>query len=256
MWYNRCMSKIIIANWKMNPGTRKESEFIFKNIITYIKKTKNIKVIICPPFPFLFLFKKIKSTKISIGSQDVSIYREGSHTGEVSPSMLLDLGVKHVIVGHGELRAKGETNQIVNDKILNSLKSKISPILCVGETKRDSDGFYLSYVGEQIKDCLKDVSVSQVKNIIIAYEPIWAIGKDAKREATKEEFIEMRIFIRKVISDIYDPKIAHMVPILYGGSVNKDNANYFVKEGGADGLLVGRDSLNPKKFSAILSTLE
>jgi triosephosphate isomerase (TIM) len=250
------MAKIIIANWKMNPGSLRDSELILKGISTYIKNIKNIKVVICPPFPFLFAFKKLKSNKIFLGAQNVSSMTEGSHTGEVSPRMLIDVGVKYVIVGHGERRANGEDNNFINKKILNLLKFKLLPIICVGESSRDNEGFYLSFVRDQIKDCLKDVPKAQVKNIIIAYEPIWAIGKDATRGATKEEFIEMKIFIRKIISDIYDSKTAHSIAVLYGGSVNKDNAFYFANEGEADGLLVGRDSINPKKFGAILSALK
>ena len=249
------MVKTVVANWKMNPQSTREAEFILSGVSSSVKKVKNIKIVICPPSPFLFIFKKIKNKKIFLGAQDVSVKIEGSHTGEISPKMLTNMGVSQIIVGHGERRAQGENNKIVNEKILNSLKFKLSPILCVGESKRDSDGFYLSFVEEQLRECLKGVLRTQMKNITIAYEPIWAIGPSATREATKEEFIEMKIFIKKVISDIYDEKIAHAVPILYGGSVNKDNADIFIREGGADGLLVGRDSINPKKFSAILSAL-
>jgi triosephosphate isomerase len=155
-----------------------------------------------------------------------------------------------------EERALGETNEIINEKILNLLRLKIVPILCVGEREKDKEGFYLSFVQEQIKGCLSTVPKAQIKNIIIAYEPIWAIGKNAAREATKEEFMEMKIFIKKVISDIYDAKVAHSIPILYGGSVNPKNAKLFIKEGGADGLLVGRDSLNPKNFGMILKAID
>lgn len=249
------MVKTVVANWKMNPQSIREAEAILNGASSSLKNIKDIKVIVCPPFPFLFIFKKLKNKKISLGAQDISTKIEGSHTGEISPKMLINMGVCQVIVGHGERRAQGENNKIVNEKILNSLKFKLSPILCVGETKRDNDGFYLSFVEEQIRECLKGVTRAQMKNITVAYEPIWAIGSNATREATKEEFIEMRIFIKKVISDIYDGKVAHVMPILYGGSVNKDNADIFVREGGADGLLVGRDSINPKKFSAILNAL-
>jgi triosephosphate isomerase len=166
------------------------------------------------------------------------------------------MGVSYIIVGHSERRSMGENNKKINEKILNLLKFKISPILCVGENKRDHDGFYLSFVGEQLKESLLGVPRAQMKNIIVAYEPVWAIGKNATREATREEFMEMKIFIKKVISDIYDAKIAHSTPIIYGGSVNKINAGSFINEGGADGLLVGRDSLNSKKFGAILSTIK
>jgi len=249
------MSKIVVANWKMNPQSPKEAEVLFGGILKEVKKIKNTKIIICPPFPFLFISKKLKNKNITLGAQNVSKEKEGSFTGEISPKMLVSFGVSHVIVGHGERRRDGETNNIVNEKILNVLKSGLSPILCVGESNRDRDGFYLSFVGDQIRESLAGVTRSQVKSIIIAYEPIWAIGKDATREATKEEFMEMKIFIKKIISDIYDSKVAHDLIILYGGSVNKDNAKSFIVEGEADGLLVGRDSINPKKFGAILSAL-
>jgi len=249
------MGKIIVANWKMNPQSQKEAEVLFKEASFLTKNIKNTKIVICPPFPFLFISRKFKNKKISLGAQNVSQKQGGSYTGEVSPQMLIDMGVSFVIVGHGECRLQGETNEIINEKILNLLKFKLSPILCVGESIRDKDGFYLSFVEEQIKNCLNKVSKAQMKNIIIAYEPIWAIGANATREATKEEFMEMKIFIKKIVSDIFDSKIAHSLPILYGGSVNPLNTKSFIKEGGADGLLVGRDSINPKKFGAILSAL-
>ena len=250
------MAKIVVANWKENPQSQKEAEVLFNAVLKEAKIVRNTKIIVCPPFPFLFISKKFKNKNLMLGAQNVGKEAEGSHTGEVSPKMLVNLGASYVIIGHGECRARGETNKIVNEKILNSLKYKLSPILCVGENNRDRDGFYLSFVGDQIRDCLKGVSRSQMKNVLIAYEPIWAIGKTATREATKEEFMEMKIFIKKIISDIYDGKVAHSTQIIYGGSVNPLNARSFVVEGNADGLLIGRDSINPKKFGAILSTLK
>lgn len=250
------MNKIIVANWKMNPQSKKEAEVLFNSISKGIKNIKNSQIIICPPFPFLSVFGNNKSKKIFLGAQNVSIENEGSHTGEVSASMIFSMKGKYAIVGHSECRSSGETNKTVNTKILNLIRNKISPIVCVGEKDRDHDGNYLSFIEDQIRECLNGVSKTQIKNLIIAYEPVWAIGKNATREATKEEFIEMKIFIKKVISDLYDSKIAHSIPILYGGSVNSLNAKSFAIEGGADGLLVGRDSLNPKKFEAILNALK
>jgi len=250
------MTKIVVANWKMNPQSVKEAENLFKEVSKVASKTKNTKIVVCPPFPFLFISQKLKNKKIIMGAQNVSIDEGGSHTGEVSPDMILSMGAHYVIVGHGESRSRGESNEIINKKVLNLIKFKLSPILCVGESNRDKDGAYLSFVEEQIKACLSGVPKSQMKNVTIAYEPLWAIGAGAQREATKEEFMEIKIFIRKVISDIYDSKTAHTVPVLYGGSVNSLNAGYFAKEGGADGLLVGRDSLNSKKFEGIISALK
>ena len=249
------MSKIIIANWKMNPQSQKEAENLLSGISLVSKNIKNIQIIICPPFPFLNIFKKNKSKKIIAGAQNTSNESEGSYTGEVSPKMLIGMGVKNVIVGHSERRKMGEDDKLINEKILNLLKFKLSPILCIGERERDKDGFYLSFIKDQLKNCLEKVSGSQMKNIIIAYEPVWAIGKNATREATREEFIEIKIFIKKVISDLYDSKTAHGTPILYGGSVNPQNSKSFTEGDGADGLLIGRDSLNSKKFGVILNTL-
>ena len=248
------MVKLIVGNWKMNPQSSKEVEVLFKSILKGVNKNfKKVKVIICPPNPFLFIYKKLKSKKIILGAQDVSSSIDGSHTGEVSPLMLSGMGVKAVIVGHSERRFKGETNEIVNKKILNLLKLKMTPILCVGENKRDHNGFYLSFISEQIKICLASVPRREIKNIVIAYEPVWAIGKESNREATVEEFIEIKIFIKKVISDMYDMKVVDDLLILYGGSVNPVNCSSFLQVGQADGLLIGRDSLSSKKFTAIIN---
>lgn len=249
------MEKIIVANWKMNPQSQKEADSLLNMIFKNIGSIKNTKIIICPPFPFLYLFKKYKNKKVILGAQNVSCHPEGSFTGEISPKMLIDMGVKNVIVGHSERRLQGEDNKIINQKIINLLKFKVNPILCIGEINRDKEGGYLSFIENQIKECLSGISKNQMSNIIIAYEPIWAIGSGSLRVATKEEFVEMKIFIKKIISDIYDSKIAHGTLIIYGGSVNYLNSKSFIEDGGADGLLVGRDSLNFKKFSAILNTL-
>lgn len=245
--------KLVIANWKMNPQSKKEAEIIFKSISNVLKNVKRTEVVICPPFPFLFIKDKIKNIKIKLGAQDVFCEKEGSYTGEISTSMLKNFNVLYVLVGHSERRRLGDTNELINKKIIASLKSKITPIFCIGEKDRDVNGFYLSFIKQQITEGLSGLVKSQVKNIIIAYEPVWAIGSSATREATPAEFTEVRIFIKKIISDLYDIKTGSEVRIIYGGSVNPVNAKSFLEEGGADGLLVGRDSLTPKKFGAIIN---
>ncbi len=250
------MNKIIVANWKMNPQSKFEVENILKGLSIFTKNLNNIDIIVCPPSPFVFIAGKVKNKKIVLGSQNVFYEKEGSFTGEVSVSMLKNLGVEYIIIGHSERRILGDTNDIVNKKILAVLKSKINPIFCIGESMRDMNGFYLSFIKEQIIEGLKGILKSQVKNIIFAYEPIWAIGSNAERGAVPQEFTEIRIYIKKIISDLYDIKTANIVRIIYGGSVNPLNAESFIKEGGADGLLVGRDSLNPKKFGAIINLVK
>ena len=246
-------NKLIIGNWKMNPQSRKEVEIIFNGISKSIKNLKNIEIVICPPFPFFFIKDKIKNKKIKLGSQDVFYEKEGSYTGEISTSMLSSFGVEYVIIGHSERRALGDTDNIINKKILSTLKAKMTPIFCIGEKDRDSNGFYLSFIKEQLIEGLASITKLQMKNIIIAYEPVWAIGSEALREATPAEFTEIRIFIKKIIADLYDMKTANEIKIIYGGSVNPINARFFLEEGSADGLLVGRDSLNPKKFCSIIN---
>ncbi len=247
------VNKLVVANWKMNPSSIKEVEFIYKGISSYLKKIKNVETVICPPFPYLYIPKKLKINNIKTGSQDVFNEKEGPYTGEVSFLMLKNFDVKYVIVGHSERRTLGDTNQDINNKILTILKGKATPIFCIGEKERDHNGFYLSYIKQQIIEALAGVMKSQIKNIVFAYEPVWAIGANATRVATVAEFIETRIFIKKIISDLYDIKTANAVRIIYGGSVNQTNAKSFIEEGGADGLLVGRDSLNIKKFKEIIN---
>jgi triosephosphate isomerase len=248
------MNKLVVGNWKMNPQSLKEAVAILKGISIVTKNAKKALIVICLPFPFLFAIKSIKTKKIKLGAQDVSEEEDGAHTGQVSASMLASIGVSYVIIGHSECRLNGDTNAIVNKKLLQVLKSKLISILCIGESTRDTHGVYLAFIKQQLQESLKSIKKAQMKNIVIAYEPVWAIGSSAPRAATPEEFTEIKIFIRKTLSDIYDLKTAHMTQIIYGASVHRENVSVFM-EAGADGLLVGRDSINPKKFSAILCAL-
>jgi triosephosphate isomerase len=260
------MNNLVVANWKMNPKSQKEAEKIFKEISVLAKelgkRSGDTSIVVCMPFPYLNIAKdKIAKFKnLYLGSQNVSEEIEGAFTGEVSAKMLKDSNVSYVIVGHSERRAMGETNSQINKKVLNILNTKLSPIICVGENERDNGGEYLSFVQKQIIECLNGVQKSQIKKVIIAYEPVWAIGANAKRVATPAEFLEMQIFIKKIISDIYDASIAHKILIIYGGSVHPENAESFVSENIAShvgcGFLVGRDSLSPKKFSAIINSIK
>jgi len=249
------MSKIIIANWKMNPESIQNARVLFNDVVKNAKGIRGLDLVICPPFPFLSIADKLKSKTISLGAQGVSKEAKGSYTGEVSIKMLLSLGVKYIILGHSEARKRGEKDKDINKKILLTLKSKVTPILCIGEKERDENGFYLAFLKHQIIECLSSVPKSQVKNIIIAYEPIWAIGSNSSREATKDEFIETQIFIKKIISDIYGLKTASLMRVVYGGSVKKSNAKKFL-DGGASGLLIGRDSLSSKKFGDIINLIK
>lgn len=244
--------KLIIGNWKMNPQSEKEAGILFKTIGQSIKAVKNVDVVVCVPFPFVSSIKQLKNKKISLGAQNASSEAKGAFTGEVSPLMLRDIGVHYVIVGHSERRAMGETDEIINKKLLAVLRAKLTPILCVGESVRTHDAFYLATVKEQLTLDLASVQKSQVKQIVIAYEPVWALSSTENRhDATPHDFEEMKIFIRKVLTDMFSPITASSVRIIYGGSANKDNAESFLSVG-ADGLLPGKASLDPKNFTKIV----
>lgn len=246
--------KIIIGNWKMNPESGKLAESLYKNIIK-IKTSSKVDVVICPPFVYLEKLKKI-SKKIPLGVQNIFNKDKGAFTGEISADMVYDLGVRYVILGHSERRAMGEDDEIVNQKIKIALASGLTPILCVGEKNRDDNHDYFNVIKNQIEKNLNGVSKNSITNIIIAYEPVWAIGKDAVREATPEEFREVSVFIKKVLSDKFGANTAKDVRIIYGGSVNTKNSQDFIVSGEADGFLVGRDSLDAKKFTKIIEITE
>ncbi len=247
--------KVLVGNWKMAPDTLKGAVDLAKKTSTIAKThKKNLQVIIAVPFPHISLVtKNVKN--LGIAAQNISSTINIASTGSVNAAMLKSYGVSYSIVGHSESRALGDTNEMTNEQIKRLLEKKITPILCIGEKSRDAQGWYLSAIKEQIEIALEGVLKASVKKMIIAYEPVWAIGKNASREATPHECFEMIIFIRKIISDIYDEKIAAHIPVLYGGSVDEDNANTFTTDGGADGLLVGRVSLDAKRFSKLAANI-
>jgi triosephosphate isomerase len=249
--------KLIIANWKMNPQTVKEAKKTFADFKKEYRKSKNtgIVTVFCPAFHQIETLKKsYNGQKIFFGAQDVFYEKKGSYTGEISTNMIKDLGARFVIVGHSERRAMGEANELISKKVLTSLKSGLHTILCIGEEKRDAEANYLKEIIKQIKETLDNVPANLLKNLMIAYEPIWAIG-EGKKAMDHEEMHFISLFIKKQLIKIYNKKVANQVSILYGGSINSDNAADFTNTEGVDGLLVGRASLNPFEFAKIIKNV-
>ncbi len=254
--------KIIIGNWKMNPLTLKKAEKLFGEVAKSVSPVKKTEIVVCPPFIYLPSFAKASAGKgkikkqISLGAQNAFRDEVGAFTGEVSGEMLYNLGVKYVILGHSERRNIGESNQDINKKIKASLVAGLIPILCVGESVRDESHSYFNFVKIEIEECLIGISKNSIPKIVIAYEPIWAISSTFNRQdARPDDSREMAVFIRKVISDKFGSD-AGKTRIIYGGSVNEKDAEGFLKEGGVEGLLVGRASLNAKKFTEIIKIAE
>ena len=249
--------KIIVGNWKMAPRTIDEAKKTFAGIKKTASKLRNVDTIVCPPFVFVReLAERTSGKRCLVGAQDAFWKEEGAYTGEISPTQLSSLGARYVILGHSERRAMGETNDMISKKADIALRVGLTVIICVGEQSRDQHGEYTKRIEEQLKQSLSQVQKKSLSNIVIAYEPVWAIGANAVRPASPEDVLEVSILIRKVLTNMFDRESSHIVPILYGGSVDAKNCGSFMNEGGANGLLVGRASLDAKQFSEILKVAE
>jgi triosephosphate isomerase (TIM) len=248
------MSKpLIIANWKCNPSSLAQAKALFAKVSQGAKKYKRkAKVIVCPPLAFL-PFLKQKKQDIVLGSQNV-FWKEGASTGEVSAKMLKSIGCEYVIVGHSERRQAGESNEDINKKIKSVLQEGLIPIFCIGETLVQKNAqATVGILQSQIKEGLTGIAKNKAGKIIIAYEPVWAIGTGISCQA--DEAMSMAILIRRSLSQKYGRSAVRQIKILYGGSATSNNAEEYIGEAGMDGLLVGGASLSAKEFIAILRVL-
>ena len=247
---------IVLANWKMNPETLGKAKEVFNSTRLAAKTLKNTDVIVCPPFPFVFPLSKLNVPKnLFLGTQNVFYEIKGAFTGEVSAGMIKDLKIKFSVVGHSERRAMGETNEIVRKKMAAAFDAGLSPILCIGEKERNKEGSHLSFIKNQIKECLFGLQKKHLVGINIAYEPIWAIGKSYKEAMSPTDIHETVLFIKKVITELFGKDIADGSRVLYGGSVEAINAGPMMEYGNIDGFLVGHASLTPS-FAEILKAAD
>ncbi|MGV6845175.1 MAG: triose-phosphate isomerase [Lutibacter sp.] len=250
-------TKIVAGNWKMN-NDLKASKSLAKKIVKSIKKENlnHTRVIIAPTFTNLErVVKKAKGTKVEVAAQNMHFEKSGAFTGEISGEMLQSVGVNIVILGHSERRQYfGETDEILAQKVNTALANKMEVIFCVGEVLDDrKNNNHFTVVESQIKNALFHLDGKSFKNIIIAYEPVWAIGTG--ETASPEQAQEMHAFIRKCISDKYNEKVADGVSILYGGSVKPNNAEEIFSKEDVDGGLIGGASLKAADFKAIIKAI-
>ena len=257
------MKPLIVANWKMNPQTSREAERFLDAMEEIAKRhRREVEVVACPPFIYfsLAMTKKIgvrpRSERgvLSYGAQDCFWENPrggGAYTGEISATMLKQSGARFVIIGHSERREYfGETNAVAAKKVAVTLACGLTPILCVGERERDDASSYLSFVKQEVEEGLSLVKKTQFSHIVIAYEPIWAIGKDEK-PITPKAVLEMNLYIKKILYGIWG-KHASVIRLIYGGSAAPGYAAQFLTEGGVTGLLVGHQSLKLKAFEKIV----
>ncbi len=245
--------KLIVGNWKMNPTMLDEAKEIVSGLKKGIKDIKKTQIVLCPPFIYLQQFSSNLKAPLFLGAQNANHEMLGSFTGEVSYAELSDMDVKFVILGHSERRKAGETDEVINKKVKSVVNSKMTAILCIGESSRDEHGDFYAVIKHQIHTDLKDVSKKVLDNVVIAYEPVWAIG--AKEAMSPVDLHEMTIYIKKVLHDMFGD-LSSGIRVIYGGSVNKFNTELLIKEGNVSGLLVGRESLRPADFIETIKIVE
>ncbi len=246
--------RVLVANWKMHFVRAQALEYlrVFKERVQAVRTTE---IVLAPPFTLLeTVGRELQGTQIKLAAQNFFAEREGAFTGEISPIMLKDLGCSYVIVGHSERRRLfGETDSLINKKLKAALDAEITPILCVGETLDERRAGKTQRVLEmQIRGGLEGLGLSE--NLVIAYEPVWAIGTGVNAEPAEAEASAR--FIRELLVKLFNTEIAQRIRILYGGSVKPANFEGFLKQPDIDGALVGGASLDPEAFAHLVELAE
>ncbi|MFS0674252.1 triose-phosphate isomerase [Ornithinibacillus sp. 179-J 7C1 HS] len=243
------MRKVVIAgNWKMNKTLSEANQFV-EDVVNKIPANDKVEAIVCAPFPYLAsLVEKAKGTNLKVSAQNMHFEDNGAYTGEVSPVMLTDLGVTHVVIGHSERREYfAETDESVNKKTHAAFNHGLTPIVCVGETLEQREANEtMSLVQTQVTEAIKGLSNDQVAKTIIAYEPVWAIGTG--KTASCQDANEVCAHIRNVVKSLTDEATAEAVVIQYGGSVKPSNVDELLAQSDIDGALVGGASLEAESF--------
>ena len=247
---------IAAANWKMNKNVQESIDFT-NQLSKFVLNLKRTDVILCPPFTSLFnIGELLKKTKVYLGSQNMHFADSGAYTGEISADMLKSVFCEYVILGHSERRhVFNESDSMIHKKLLTALAKGLKPILCVGETlEQRQSGRTVSVLKQQYTDAFAGLSEAEMKNCIIAYEPVWAIGTGVV--ASSEQASEAHKEIRSMIASQFNLKLAKDIRILYGGSVKPDNADELIATDDIDGFLIGGASLSVDPFVLIIQSIE
>jgi triosephosphate isomerase len=248
---------VIGANWKMNRGTPSEAKEMLLELIPMVKDIKNVEIIIAPPYTSIIKTLELSAnTNIKVGAQNMYFEESGAFTGEISPIFLKKIGCEFVILGHSERRnIFNETDELINKKIKKALEITLSPIVCIGEHLKEREkGNTKNVIENQFNLTFEGMTKEQIKKIIIAYEPIWAIGTG--KTATPEQAEEIHLFIRNIIEEKYDKDTADSVRIQYGGSIKPSNAKELFSKANIDGGLVGGASLQAESLYEIIKSAE
>jgi triosephosphate isomerase len=247
---------IIAGNWKMHK-TNQEARQLIEALKEKTRQIRKTGIVVCPPFTALnTVTDLLKDNMIRLGAQNMHWEEKGAFTGEIAATMLKSCGVTHVIIGHSERRQFfGDTDEIINKKLQAVIASNLKPIFCVGETLQErEDGVTKDVVRRQLERGLDGISVNDMMKMIIAYEPVWAIGTG--KTATPEQAEDVHLYIRQSIEDLYSRALSESLVIQYGGSVKPENASELLKQANIDGALVGGACLNADSFAQIIESAE
>jgi len=243
---------VIAGNWKMYKTAGESAAFV-KEFLPLVAGVQGVEIVLSPPFPSLSIVGALTAgTNVGVASQNVHFAAEGAYTGEVSPGMVKDAGARYAIIGHSERRQYfAETDESVNRKVKAALAAGLVPIMCLGETLQEREsGKTFPVVERQLRTGLAEVSAAEAPKVIVAYEPVWAIGTG--KTATKEQAQEVHAFLRGILKELFGEPVALAVRILYGGSVKPENISELMAQPDIDGALVGGASLKANAFAGIV----
>jgi len=245
---------LVVANWKAYV----ESLAKAKELLTKAKRValrSNVEVVLAPPAPLFGLLSGRELGKVALAAQDVSATTGGAYTGEATAAAYAAAGASYAIVGHSERRAAGDSDIVVTEKLQHAIAHGLAPILCIGEAARDREGHYLSMVRESLAAALAGLAPKECASVVVAYEPVWAIGKSAAEAIEADDLHETVLYVRKVLAEFLPGHSAAHARILYGGSVELGNVRELAAATGIDGFLVGHASVDPEAFATIVRSL-
>lgn len=245
---------LIVANWKAYVEDIAKARKLFA-ISKKLAKETGSDIVLAPPSPFLGALALRNRSRVAFAAQDVSRITGGAKTGEATVQAYTAVGATYAIIGHSERRAAGDTDIIVAEKLSHALAHGLIPILCIGEHERDGEGRYLSFIREELTSAIKPLTPKERAKIIIAYEPVWAIGKTASLSIQPNDLTEMVLYIRKVLAELLLGKSSARTLVLYGGSVEPENIRNLAMNSGIDGFLIGHASVDPHAFTLLMKQL-